>query len=147
MSTSSYASASPATPHERVEMGRLWRVGLLAIAAAAVANAVVWAIARALFNIPDEFMPLANVGPAIVFTGLFLLVGLAVFALVVRFTRRPITWFRRIAVAAFLLSFLTLIGASGQDGATTPGLVTLGVMHVVAFVVFVPLVTGRTRAN
>jgi hypothetical protein len=147
MSSSSYASASPATPPERVEMGRLWRVGLLAIVAAAAANAVVWAVVTAVTDIPDEFMPLATVWPAVVFTALFLLVGLAVFALLVRFTRRPITWFWRVAIVALLLSFLTPLGARGQDGATTAGLLTLEVMHVVAFLVFVPLVTNLVRAK
>ena len=41
-------------------MSRVWRVGLVAIAAAATANLVVWAIARTAFDFSDDVMPLAT---------------------------------------------------------------------------------------
>ncbi len=145
---SGFASATRSTtPTERVPMDRIWRVGALAIAAAIVANLVVWAIAQALFEISDDFMPLATPWPTIVVTVIYLALGVGVFALLNRFTQRPVTWFWRIAVAAALLSFLPLFGARGQDGASTAALWTLAVMHVVAFAIFVPLLTTRSRAG
>ena len=146
--SSGYASATRGTPStERVPMERVVRVGALAIAAAAVANVVVWAIAQAIFDISDDFMPLATVWPTIVVSVIYLGLGVAVFALINRFTERPVTWFWRIAVVALLLSFLPLLGARGQDGASTAGIVTLAAMHVVAFAIFVPAMTTRTRAG
>lgn len=148
MSSSSIASGRTAPGGgERVEIGRVWRVGLAAIVLAAVANGIVWVIARALLEIPDAFLPLASPWPAVGFTALYLVIGLGVFALLVRFTAKPITWFVRIAVVGLLLSFLNPLFARGQDGATTGGILTLEAMHVVAFAIFVPLLTTRTRAN
>ena len=135
------------TPTERVPMDRIWRVGALAIAATVVANLVVWAIAQVLLDISDDFVPLATPWPAAIFSGLYLAVGVGVFALLNRFTSRPITWFWRIAVVALLLSFLSPLSARGQDGSSTAALLTLEVMHVVAFAIFVPLLTTRTCAG
>ena len=146
MSSSSLASgASPAAADERVPMGRVWRAGLVAIAAAVVANLVVWVIAQAIFDISDDCMPLATPWPAAIFTVLALALGVGLFALLNRFTRKPITRFRQVAVVALLLSLLSPLSARGQDGSSTAAILTLEAMHVVAFAVFFPLMTTRTR--
>ncbi|MDP9365520.1 MAG: DUF6069 family protein, partial [Chloroflexota bacterium] len=141
------AGVASGAADERVSMRRVLRVGPLAIVAAALANAGVWAVAKAAFEIPDGFVPLSSLGPPVGITAVYLAFGLGVFALLVRFTRRPIVWFWRVATVALLLSFLTPLGARGQEGATTAGILTLEVMHVVAFAVFVPLITSRTKAS
>ena len=147
MSTSAASATGSTIASERVPMDRLLRVGALAIATTVVANVVVWAVAQAIFDISDDFMPLATVWPTIIVTVIYLALGVGLLALLNRFTSRPITWFWRIAVVALLLSFLPLLGARGQDGASTAGIVTLAAMHVVAFAIFVPAMTTRTRAG
>lgn len=142
-----YASATDNAASERVPMGQIWRVGGLAIAAAVAANLVVWAIARAVFDFSDDFMPLATPWPTIIVSVIYLALGVGLLALLNRFTGRPITWFWRIAVVALLLSFLPLLGASGQDGASTAAILTLAAMHVVAFAIFVPAMTTQTRSR
>lgn len=146
MSSIDYTPRTGATDEPTaIPLGRILRAGATAIAAAVVANVVVWAIVAAVTDMPDAFQPLATVWPTVIFTGLFLAVGVGVFALLVRFTQRPIARFWQIAVGAFLLSFLSPLAARGQDGATTAGILTLEVMHLVAFLTFVPLSTALVR--
>lgn len=131
-----------------IPIGRIVRAGLTAIAAALVATVVVWAINAALTDVSDDFLPLATVWPTIVTTILFLALGVGVFALLARFTREPIARFWQIAIVVLVLSFLNpILVARNQDGATTAGIITLEVMHVVAFLVFVPLFTALVRAK
>lgn len=131
-----------------IPLDRILRAGAAATAAALVANVVVWAIVAAVTDIPDDFMPLATVWATIVTTILFLALGVGVFALLVRFTREPIARFWQIAIAVLVLSFLNpILVARNQDGATTAGIITLEVMHVVAFLTFVPLFTALVRGK
>ena len=73
-----------------------------------------------------------------------------VFALVARRARHPITTYRRIAVVALLLSFLPDIGlllnanAAPFPGITIQSVGTLMVMHIVAAVISVYLLTTWT---
>lgn len=146
-STGSTPRAGATNEPTAIPLGRILRAGLTAIAAAVAANVVVWAIVAVLTDIPDAFVPLATVWPTVVFTVLFLAIGVGVFALLVRFTRQPITRFWQIAVVALLLSFLNPLFARSQEGATTAGIITLEVLHVVAFLVFVPLFTALVRGK
>lgn len=145
MSSTRYTPRTGATDESTaIPLGRTLRAGATAIAAAVVAN-VVWAIVAAVTDMPDAFLPLATVWPTVIFTALFLAIGVGVFALLVRASQRPIARFWQIAVGALLLSFLSPLAARGQDGATTAGILTLEVMHLVAFLTFVPLFTALVR--
>ena len=127
---------------ERVPAGRLLRVGVLAAVFSAIANALVLAIASSLFGPvvipPDEAVTFGQVIAASVAGA----VGAAViFAVIGRFTRRPIRAFWGIAAVGLLLSFLP-IALAGVTGASAG---TLALMHVVAAVTNVGLLTTLGR--
>ncbi len=43
-----------------------------------------------------------------------------------------------VGLAGLVVSFIPALGASSQDGATTAGVATLMIMHVVAAAIFIP---------
>lgn len=127
---------------ERILVGRLLRVGALAALISASANAMVLTIASsrlgAVVIAPGETVTLGQVLVASV-AGT---IGAAVvFAAVGRFTRRPVRAFWGIAAAGLLLSFIpiALAGATGSSAGT------LALMHVVAAVINVGLLTKLGR--
>lgn len=77
-----------------ISFGRLLWVGPLAIVAAVAVNVVIRTVAVALFGLTG-FVPLTP-GPTILFTVVGVLGAVVVFALVARFSRRPIRLFRRV---------------------------------------------------
>ncbi|HEX2515281.1 MAG TPA: DUF6069 family protein [Chloroflexota bacterium] len=140
---------------QRVSLRTLWRVGPLAIVIAIVGNLLLWLLAEALFPIPAEFMPLDPV-PIIMFTVLGVGAATLVFALLARFTRRPITIFRWVALVVLLLSLVPnvqfLLDSSGATGVpfpasamSVPGMWTLILMHVLSAAVAVWALTTLTR--
>lgn len=146
MSSSTIGSSAAAeSEEERIPLGRIVRVGAIAIAAAAVANVVVWALAKAILDIDDDFQPLETVALPIVSTVVWLGLGVGALVLLVRFARRPIERFRQVAVVGLLISFFFLLSLRGQEGTNAAGIATLIVMHLVAFAIAVPLLTTRTR--
>ncbi len=125
-----------------------WRVWLRTILGAVAANLVVRAAARAAFDIPPEFEPLATAGPTVFLTVVGVAAGLGVAVVVDRRSERPVPLYRRIVVAALLLSLLpdlwmfTESGREAFPGATAPAVVTLIVQHVAAAAVVLWSVTG-----
>ena len=127
---------------ERVPAGRLLRVGVLAAGFSATANVLVLAVASSLFGPvvipPEEAVTFGQVIAASVAGA----AGAAViFAIIGRFTRRPIRAFWGIATVGLLLSFLpiALAGAAGTSAGT------LALMHVVAAATNVGLFTRSGR--
>jgi hypothetical protein len=66
-----------------------------------------------------------------------------VFALLARFTRRPVTIFRIVAVIVLVLSFLSPLAL---PGAPLSLILSLEIMHVVAAAVIVGVLTMRASA-
>jgi uncharacterized protein DUF6069 len=127
---------------ERVPAGRLFRAGVLAAVFSAIANALVLAVASSLFGPvvipPNEAVTFGQVVAASV-TGA---AGAAVlFAVIDRFTLRPIRAFWGLAAVGLLLSFLpiALAGVTGSSAGT------LAFMHVVAAATNVGLLTALVR--
>lgn len=137
---------SRTVPAEQIDLRRLVWVGPLVVAAAVLATVLVRALALAIFEISDDFEPLASVGPTIVSTVVASLAAIGVFALVARRSQRPITTYRRVAVVALALSFIGFTTLRGTDGVGAAGIGTLIAMHLVAFAVCVGLLTTLTRA-
>lgn len=129
---------------ERLVLRRLLWAVPLAIAAASVANLIVFWVAVALFPSVGQF-PMLGTLPIIASTVVYLLVAAAVFVVVGKLSNRPVAHFRVIAVVALLLSFVAPLsaGAGMMPGASADGatVVTLMVMHVVAAAITVPLFT------
>ena len=132
------------TAERRVPAGRLLRVGVLAAVFSAIANALVLAVASSLFGPvvipPDEALTIGQV----MGTSAAGAVGAAVvFAVICRFTRRPIRAFWGVAAIGLLLSFIpiALVGATGSSAGT------LALMHVVAAATNVALYTRLGRKS
>lgn len=126
----------------RVPAGLLLRVGVLAAVLSASANALVLAISSSLIGVvvipPDGVVTFGQVvGASVAGT-----VGAAaIFAVIGRFTRRPIRIFWGVATVGLLLSFLP-IALAGVTGSSAR---TLAAMHVVAAVTNVGLLTKLGR--
>ncbi len=130
---------------ERVLWGKLLPVGLASIALAVVANVAFYFLADALGWMSREVQvgnpenPGAiTAGPVAIFTALLCLLGLGVYALLGRFTRKPLTIFLWIAVVVLVLQILPTLTV----GAPMAMVVALNIMHVIAGVI---VVIGFTR--
>ena len=127
---------------ERVPVGRLLRVGAVAAALSASANALVLAIASSLLGTvvipPDETVTFGQVVAASVAGTVGAVV---IFAVISRFTRRPVRIFMGVTAVGLLLSFLpiALAGATGSSAGT------LAIMHVVAAATNVGLLMALDR--
>jgi hypothetical protein len=143
------ATAYKSSPvSEQVDLRRLLWVGPLAIVAALAANAVVRAIALAVLDVPATFMPLASMS----FVGLTIagvLGAVIVFAIMAVRAKTPITTFRKVAFWTLLATFVPDIGLLFGGGGNAPGslsnVLTLMLMHVVAYAISVTLLTTLTR--
>ena len=131
---------------ERVAgFGRLLGYGAAAGVAAAAANAAVYGVASLLGAMPRDV--LANGQPvtlgAVVTSSIVpALLAAALLALLGRFTRLPISIFRIVAVVLLVVSFITPFSI---PGAPVSMIVALLLMHVVAAVVIVGVLTVLGR--
>lgn len=132
---------------EQVDWRKLLWVGALVIVLSAVANVVVYFIASALNIItPAIIVPAVNqpigVGAVIGSTVAQVFAGVLVFALLARFTKRPISLFRIVAIIALVLSFALPLTIAGVP---TSFKLALEAMHVVAGVITIGLLTTMVR--
>lgn len=142
--------ANERTGDEQVAYKRLLWVGPLAGLSAAVANAVVFLIASAVGAMPlIDVSGLTGQGP-ITMSAVALesfvpaLLATAVFALFGRFTRRPVRNFRVLATVLLVLSFA---GPLNIPEAPTVMIASLLIMHVVAAVLIVGVLTTLARED
>ena len=133
---------APAKP--RVAFDKLLWVGLLSIGVAVLADLFVRTIATTFFGVPEGFVYLQ--APFLIGSiAFFGVLAILVFALVARLARRPVRLYRLLASIALLASLLLPIMAlSGQFPA--PGMNlhifwTMVVMHCVAALILVSLLT------
>ena len=137
------------TGSERIAWGRLPGVVLLAAAAAAVANTLVYFVASGLGTISQSVLLPSPSGESPLTVGLVATtsvigtVGAAiVFAIIGLFAQRPVRLFRIVASVALVLSFI--------PPATVPVVppsmkVSLALMHLVAWAASVGLLTALAR--
>jgi hypothetical protein len=138
-STSTYP-----TLQERFPTRKLLWVGLLTIIVAAIANLLVRTVAVAFFGVPDGFMYFQ--APSVIGSTVFyLLLALLAFFLVGRFARHPVRFYRILALVALVISFvnpiMALTGLFPIAGMSVPIFWTMIVMHCVAAIVAVSLLT------
>jgi hypothetical protein len=132
---------------ERVATGRLWWVGPLAVIASVAANVVFTLIANAVFGVPPDFLPLTPDAIAM-FTAVGVIGAVVVFALVARFSTRPIRLFRRIALVVLVVSFLPDLALPLIPDPVPAGpreVLILMATHVVPAAISVYLLTTLTR--
>ncbi len=132
----------------QVALRKLIWVGPLTIVATAIANLIIRTIAISIFGVPETFQYLQ--APYVIgSTIIFLLVALLAFALVNRFARRPIQFYRLLAFVVLCISFLSpvmaLVGLFPAPGMTLSIFWTMIVMHTVSAIIVVGLLTTLTH--
>lgn len=135
----------------RLDWQRLLIGTLVAAVAAAVVNAVIYGLARALDTIPRDVLIAGPTGDEplglvpVIFASVIGVLGAGVmWALCIKFSRRPMRLFQIIATVVLVLSFLSPFTISG---APAKMVLTLILMHVVvwaAAVFILPYGRGRT---
>ncbi len=134
---------------ERIAYGKLPWVALLAALTAAVANALVYFAASGLGFIPQSVLvptpsgehPL-TVAPVVVSSAVGAVGAAVVFAIIGLFVRRPVRLFRIVATVVLVLSFASPLTI---PDAPVVMILSLEVMHVVAWAVIVGLLTTMAR--
>lgn len=145
MSTINTSSSAPAAARV-VDWGRFALVGLGTVVAAVLANMLVYFIGSALVAYDPQFVVLANVGPTIIFTVVPAIVAVVLYAILLRFAANPARAFTIIAAVALVISLIPdLFYIPTVPGATGGQTAVLMVMHVVAAIVIVAMLTTLTR--
>lgn len=150
------ASVSTSTSVERVATGKLLQAGVIAAVVAVVANLIVYGVAGALTDLSGFVLlnPISIIGSITVST----IGATIVYALLGRFTNRPVTIFRVVSVIIALLSMGGPLSAAagnlppmpmatGPLVVTSAEVITMIVMHIVAPAAIVGVLTtiGRDR--
>jgi hypothetical protein len=133
---------------EQVALRKLIWVGPLTIVSTAIVNLIIRSIAVSSFGVPETFQYVE--APSVIgSTIVFVLVALLVFALVNRFARRSIRFYRILAFVVLCISFLSpvmaLVGLFPAPGMTLSIFWTMIVMHTVSAIIVVGLFTTLTR--
>ena len=144
---SSSSSPAPMPPHA-VSRRRFVLVGLGTVIAAVLANLIVYFIGSLVVGYDPQFVVLADASGMILFTVVPAIIAVLLYAALMRFTRDPARIFTNIAVVVLILSLIPdLIYIPSVPGATTGQTAILMVMHVVAAVVIVSVLTTQTRSQ
>jgi hypothetical protein len=142
----SSSSSSPPVPPRAVNWGRFALVGLGTVVAAVLANLLVYLIGSVVVDYDPQFVVLANPSATILFTVVPAIVAVLLYAALIRFTSNPARIFTNIAVVVLILSLIPdLIYIPSVPGATSGQTAILMVMHVVAAIVIVSMLTTLTR--
>ena len=144
----SSSSSSPPVPPRAVNWGRFALVGLGTVVAAVLANLLVYLIGSVVVDYDPQFVVLANPSATILFTVVPAIVAVLLYAALIRFTSNPARIFTNIAVVVLILSLIPdLTYIPSVPGATSGQTAILMVMHVVAAVVIVSMLTTLTRSR
>ena len=143
-SIASYASAQSVS--RSTGRGHFTKIGLATVAAAVLANALFYFIARAFVTYDPDFIILSNVSGAVIFTAFFAIAAVAVYAGLVRFTDNAVRNFKVIAAVFLVVSIVPDYTMILDEPGTSLGQATvLALMHVIAAAVIVPMLTVLAR--
>jgi hypothetical protein len=149
MSSIAFSSSSSALAASRsVSRGRFALVGLATVAAAVIANLLVYALGSVIVGYDPQFIILANASGTILFTVVPAIVAVLLYAALMRFSSNPARIFTNIAVVVLAVSLIPdLTYIPSVPGATSGQTAILMVMHVVAAGVIVWMLTNFTRTR
>jgi len=117
-------------------------VGRVTIAAATLANVLVYLLGDRLIGYDPDFVVLATVGGTISFTVFFALAAVLVYAGVLTLARNPARDFTIISAVVFIVTLIPdLIYIPTVEGSSTAQTAILMLMHVVAAAIIVPMLT------
>ena len=147
MSSIAFSSSSPAPAESRpVSRGRFALVGLGTVAAAVIANLLVYLLGSVVVGYDPQFVVLSNASGTILFTVVPAIVAVLLYAALMRFTSNPARIFTNIAVVVLVLSLIPdLTYIPSVPGASSGQTAILMLMHVVAAGVIVWMLTTLTR--
>jgi len=132
-----------------INLWRLFWVGPATVVVAVLAVEVVRRLGLILVEpIPPAFrFPMQSAEP-LVLTAIFVTAAVIAFAVVADISAHPVYAYRRLAMGVLVVSFVPNVAAAviGEQGSWRPAL-ALAVMHVAAWAVTVPMVTGLTVAQ
>jgi hypothetical protein len=145
MSTVDPTSSAP-RESGAIDWGRFALVGLGTVVAAVAANVIVYFIGSALVDYYPQFVVLATVAGTIIFTIVPAIVAVVIYALLLRFTTNPARIFTMLAAVVLVVSWIPdLTYIPTVPGATGPQTAVLMVMHAVAAIVIVSMLTTLAR--
>ena len=140
-----FSSAPAVSP--AVSRGRFALVGLATVAAAVLANLLVYALGSVVVGYDPGFVVLANASGTILFTVVPAIVAVLLYAVLTRFSGNPARIFSNIAGVVLIVSLIPdLTYIPSVPGATSGQTAILMLMHVVAAVVIVSILTTQTRS-
>jgi len=140
-----FSSAPLASP--AVSRGRFALAGLGTVSAAVIANLLVYLIGSVVVGYDPQFVVLANPSGTILFTVVPAIVAVLLYAVLTRFSGNPARIFTNIAAVVLIVSLIPdLTYIPSVPGATSGQTAILMVMHVVAAVVIVSILTAQTRS-
>jgi hypothetical protein len=123
-------------------------LGLGTVVAAVAANTLCYFVGSAVVDYDPEFLPLANVSGAIIFTVVPAMVAVLLYAAMLRFTRNPARIFTIISAILFVVTLIPDVTyIPTVPGSTTTQTAILMMMHVVAAGVIVRLLTTARKTS
>jgi hypothetical protein len=139
-------SSSAPVASRSVNWGRFALVGLATVVAAVVANVLVYFLGIAVVTVDPRFIVLTTVQPTIMFTLVPAIGAVLLYAVLLRFANNPARLFTWIAVVGLVVSLIPdLAYIPSVAGATVGQTALLMLMHVVAAIVIVWMLTTFTR--
>src|SRR5688572_5269513 len=137
---------------DKIVLSKLIWVAPLAIAASIAANLAIYFVMHALFGV--VWQPMFTAAGVVGSTFAYLLLATIVFAIVARFSKRPVWLYQRIAIVALLLSFFAPISAL-MGMAAPPGIeataapldtvITMLLTHIASYLISVNLFVRLAR--
>ncbi len=149
MSSIALSSSSPApAASPAVSRGRFALVGLGTVAAAVIANLLVYALGSVVVGYDPRFVVLANASGTILFTVVPAVVAVLLYAVLMRFSGDPARIFTNVAVVVLIVSLIPdLTYIPSVPGASSGQTAILMLMHVVAAGVILWMLTTLTRSR
>jgi hypothetical protein len=141
-------SPSPVRKTRTVAWKRFALRGLATVAAAVLANVLVYFLGGAFVTYDPQFIVLVDVSGVVIFTLTAAIIAVLVYAPVLRFARRPARTYTIIAAAVLVVTVIpdfTYIPT--VQGSSNAQIVILVLTHIVAASVIVPMLTSFTRAR
>ncbi len=134
---------------KEIDSSRILLGGAVAIVLSIIGNLILLWIANLLLTIPSEFDPLGSLRISI-FTALFVIGGVSVYAILAAKTVHPIRTYQRIAWIFLIVSFIPDIAMLFVDfmpGADLTAVIVLMLTHVVAGLICIYVLPAMTKAK
>ena len=142
---SSVAFSAPTSSAAGSAQSSKWgyaKIALATVVAAVLANALVYFVGDAVVGYNPDFVVLANVSGAVIFTFAAAVVAVLLFGALLRWTANPVRIFKVIAAIAFVVTTVPdFTYIPGVEGASNGQTAVLVLMHVVAAAVIVGMLT------